>query len=211
MKTYKIYKILSDNENGSAIVFAILILAVLTIIGISSITTSTIETKIDTNDRLYKQTFYEADGGTEVARELLEQNIACAGGFPNDDFYIGPSPFLKVSQRDFYLNTTEPSSDYPSAIVGSWDFYYPDTDNTDNAENFDVPHTKVKTFGNTILSTGSAIQMAAGYEGKGKSAAAGGAQIVYAIYSRHQGFRSSRSTIMINYRHIMGQEDICQY
>ncbi len=210
MITYYKYKALANNENGSALIFAILILAVLTIIGISSMTTSTIEIKIASNDKVYKQTFYEADGGTEVGRELLEQNIACAIGFPIDDYYIGAaSPFLKVSKKDFYLNTNEPTGDYPSAT--DWDFYYPDTDNTDGGEDFSVPHTKVKAFGNTELSTGSAIQMAAGYEGKGKSAAGGGAQIVYDLYSRHQGKQSSQSTIMINYRHIIGQEGNCKY
>jgi len=217
MIKYKKYKALADNENGSALIFSLLILAVLTIIGVSSITTSTIEIKIASNDKVYKQSFYEADGGTEVGRELLEQNIACATGFPNDDFYIGTAtPYLKVNKKDFYLNTDEPSGDYPSSDIVSdpethWDFYYPDTDKNDGGENFNLPHTKVKAFGNTELSTGSAIQMIAGYEGKGKGAAGGGATIVYDLYSRHQGNQNSQITIMINYRHIIGQEGDCNY
>ncbi len=213
---YKI-KNLAGNENGSALIFAILILAALTIIAISSNKTSTVEVKVASNDKVYKQAFYEADGGTEVGRELLEQNIACATGFPSDDFYIGAAaPFLKVNKQAFYLNTVEPDQDYPADsdapnLETRWDFYYPDTDDTDNGENFNIPHTKVKTFGNTELSTGSAIQMVAGYEGKGKSAAGGGAQIVYNLYSRHQGPQTSQVTIMINYRHVIGLEGNCSY
>lgn len=207
----------AGNENGSALIFAILILAVLTIIGISSNKTSTVEVKIASNDKVYKQSFYEADGGTEFGRELLEQNIACATGFPNDDFYIGAAaPFLKVNGQAFYLNTVEPDQDYPAEgnapnLETRWDFYYPDNDDTDNTENFNLPHTKIKTFGNTELSSGNALQMVAGYEGKGKSAAGGGAKIIYDLYSRHVGNQNSRVTIMINYRHVIGQEGNCSY
>jgi len=210
MIQYEEYKKRADNEDGSALILAILMLAVLTIIGISSITTSTIEIKIAANDKVYKQSFYEADGGTEVGRELLEQNIACSLGFPNDDFYIGTAaPFVKVKKKDFYLNVDEPTGEYPSDT--NWDFYYPDNDNTDNTEDFTIPHTKVLAFGNTILSTGSALQMAAGYEGKGKGSAGGGAQIIYNIYSEHQGRQNSKSRIKINYRHLIGHEGECNY
>lgn len=210
LKKYYKYKMLADNENGFALIFAIIILAVVTIIAVSSNKTSIVEIKTASNDKVYKQSFYETDGGTEVGRELIEQNIACPTGFPSDDFYIGVSaPFVKVSKKDFYLNTAEPTDDYPSDT--SWDFYYPDNDKTDSGENFNVPHTKVNAFGNTILSTGNALQMIAGYEGKGKSSAGGGAQIVYDLYSRHQGKQNSRVTIMINYRHIIGQEGNCEY
>ncbi len=210
MKKCDKYKILVDNENGSALIFALLILVVLTILGISSTQTSNVEIKIASNDKVYKQSFYEADGGTEFGRELLEQNIACPNGFPSDDFYIGTAaPYLKVNANDFFMNTDEPVGDYPSAA--DWDFYYPDTDNNDNTEDFTVSHTKVKAFGNTRLSSGNALQMIAGYEGKGKAAAAGGAQIVYDLHSRHHGGQDSEVTIIINYRHVIGQEGNCEY
>ncbi len=216
MIKYNTYKSLADNEKGSALILAIVILAVLTVLGIFATTTSIIETKIADNDKVYKTSFYEADGGTEVGREMLEQNIACSDGFPQDNFYIGAaSPYLKVNRRNFYLNTVEPIGDYPSADTADpeshWDFYYPDTDDTDGTENFTVPHTKVKAFGNTELSEGNALQMIAGYEGKGKGVSGGGARIVYNVYSRHQGTQNSQVTIMINYGHVIGQEGNCNY
>ncbi len=198
MKKYKTYKILSDNENGSAIVFAILILAVLTIIGVSSITTSTIETKIDTNDRLYKTAFYAADGGTEIGREMIEQNIACPDGFATEPLTIGS---LIVEDQLFAFNEDEPLTNYPSDTER--DLHFTANDN--------LPHTNIVVFGNTQLSTGSAIQMAAGYEGKGKGAAGGGAEIIYNVASQHQGRRNSKATIIINYRHLIGQEGDCNY
>ena len=79
-KQNKSNTIILRNHNGSvAIIMAVLLLTVLTIIGIASMNNSTTETSIATNDMIYKDTFIEADGGSEVGRELLEQNIACLG------------------------------------------------------------------------------------------------------------------------------------
>lgn len=79
-------------------------------------------------------------------------------------------------------------------------------------DNDGTPHTNVVAFGVTELSTGSAIQMAAGYEGKGKGAGAAGGQIVYDIHSRHEyRARQANSHIMTEYRHVIGQEGDCPY
>lgn len=202
MIIYKTYKDLADNENGSALIFAILILAVLTIIGISSITTSTIEIKIAGNDKVYKTSFYAADGGTEIGREMIEQNLSCPSGFSSEPLTIfGSSGSIIVENKTFSYKEDEPVVDYPSDTVR--DLHFPADDTQ--------PHTNIVAFGNTRLSTGSALQMSAGYEGKGKGAAGGGAEIIYDVASKHQGRQNSQSRIIINYRHLIGQEGNCNY
>ncbi|MFH1154341.1 MAG: pilus assembly PilX N-terminal domain-containing protein [Pseudomonadota bacterium] len=186
------------NEQGSALVMALLLLVVLTILGISATTTSNIELKIASNDMLNKKAFYAADGGTEVGREMIEQNISCADGFQSQPLAIGP---LVVEKKSFAYQEDEPTGDYPSDAIR--DLHFPADDTK--------PHTNIVIFGNTKLSTGSAIQMAAGYEGKGKGSAWGGAEIIYDVHSRHQGRQNSRSDIMINYRHIIGHEGNCNF
>jgi Tfp pilus assembly protein PilX len=59
------------NEKGSVIVVAMIILALLTLIGISAVTTSTTEVNIAANDQLNKMVFYTADAGIEVGRQML--------------------------------------------------------------------------------------------------------------------------------------------
>lgn len=61
-----------DNEEGSTIVFALLILVVLTILGISATTTSTIEFKIVQNEKIYQRNFYIADSGWNYGAYWLE-------------------------------------------------------------------------------------------------------------------------------------------
>ena len=100
------------------------------------------------------------------------------------------------------LKRIAPGSEYPSDI--SRDIHFPVSDSQ--------PHTNIVAFGNTRLSTGSALQMASGYEGKGKGAAGGGGEIVYDVYSKHENpGRNSRACIMINYIHLIGQEGNCLY
>ncbi len=45
--------------------------------------------------------------------------------------------------------------------------------------------------------------MIAGYEGKGKGAAGGGAWVLYHIRSRHMGFDGSDSVVEVQWKHVM--------
>ena len=64
-------------------------------------------------------------------------------------------------------------------------------------------HTNIKVRGDRELSEGTATQIAAGYDGKGKSAAWGGAWVTYDVRAQHVGIRNSRSTIHVRWRHVM--------
>ncbi len=234
--------ILLKNNGSLAIVVALMLLVVVTVIGIASINSSIIETSIATNDMIYKDTFTEADGGAEVGRELLEQNIACLGftgvgsGAANSNGYsidTGNGNILDVEEianerpdgtnpaltwmtdgiQNFFFRENSPwindgggpveADNVPSDTVR--DFHYP-------LQNplAPTPYTNVITYGLTDLSSGSAVQMAAGYDGKGKSAASGGGEIVYQIDSEFYGERDSFA-IKIRWRHLIGNEDTCIY
>ena len=188
-----------NKEEGSITVLALILLALLTLLGIAVTTTSSIEVQIAGNDDRHKKALYEADGGTEVGFEMLEQNIACPNGFNST------VPFdivdVTVFTKAFWLIENEPTSDYPSDTIRDIRIY-----NTDTG-----PHTNVSIYGSTQLSTGSAIQMVAGYEGKGKGAGSGGAHIIYNVYSKHMGRDNSRSMVMTQWRHMIGQEGACNY
>jgi hypothetical protein len=191
-----------NTENGSITVLALIMLALLTLLGISAIMTSSIEVQIAGNDDRHKKAIYEADGGTEVGFEMLEQNIACPGGFDfSGDDHLDIGTDVRVYTKDFWLQESEPTGDYPLDSERDIRIYSTDTG----------PHTNLSIYGATQLSTGSAIQMSAGYEGKGKGAGAGGAYIVYRVYSQHLGIANSQAEIMSQWRHLVGQEGACNY
>ena len=212
-----------NNETGSLMVITVILLMLLTIIGLAITTTTSIELQIAGNDKLHKTAFYAADGATDVASELLEQNLGCMEGFGSDgvstvtgESYadiladdllaegqeVRDANTIRVLDLNFWQNRNAPT---PSDT--NRDFVFPKTAETDSS----IPHTNVTTGYNPGLSTGSAIQMVSGYEGKGKAVGAGGAYLQYQINSQHLGVANSESIIQIQWRHVIGSEGACNH
>ena len=80
----------TNNERGFAIIVALLMLAIITVMGIAATRTSETETRIAVNDRLYNIAFYTAEAGTAFVAESPSfygsDNITVGGSlsFPND-------------------------------------------------------------------------------------------------------------------------------
>ena len=64
-----------NNEKGSVIIAALMVLVLLTIIGVASTNISNTEIKISTHELIYQQNFYRAEGATLEAVETME-NLA---------------------------------------------------------------------------------------------------------------------------------------
>lgn len=202
------------DQRGFLLVLTMSILVILTLIGIAAMRSSQVELKIAGNDRVHKETFYEADGGTEAGGYLLEENINCPSGFSGSAPLVIDSAEI-TSDLKFWANETNPEKDltpavpYPSDTTRHLRFA---SDQTVAIADIDsTAHTNIYFHGNSSLSTGNAIQMIAGYEGTGYSAAQGGGQLVTVIASQHLGVGNSRSTVRINWRHIIGLEGSCKY
>ena len=73
------------NEKGAALLTAVMLLVILTIIGLAGVNTTLFEENISHNEAAYRQGFYKADGGISVAREITSMggaNIPGAGTIP---------------------------------------------------------------------------------------------------------------------------------
>ena len=88
--------IIIGNEGGYVIIAAIMVLALLTLIGISAANISTTEKQISTNSLLYERAFYTAESGLEHVRELLKVQFV---QFNSVNLATGKSP-----DCDFALN-----------------------------------------------------------------------------------------------------------
>jgi len=62
------------NHSGIVLIMALLMLLILTLIGVSSISTSTFETKISGNERVGADAFYVSEAGSQVAMNQLPDN-----------------------------------------------------------------------------------------------------------------------------------------
>ncbi|PXF60360.1 MAG: hypothetical protein C4B58_00555 [Deltaproteobacteria bacterium] len=85
------------DKDGSALVIALMILVILTLIGIAATNTSIIEMQIAGNEKAYKEAFYKADAGVSyvvatypsVSSYPISVDIDNDG---NDDFKVDKGP-----------------------------------------------------------------------------------------------------------------------
>ncbi|MFT5728335.1 MAG: hypothetical protein ACI8PB_002488 [Desulforhopalus sp.] len=199
---------ISNNEDGFVLVVALMVMVILSLIGIAGLNTSTFEQQIAGNDWNAKRSFYKADGGISTGSELLEQNFNCATGFTGTGFVEN---FITVNNKTFSTNYTLSSTSIVGnldAPASNYDAAYPSA-TIGVLPSLDVGY--IFFGGATQVLPGGALQMAAGYEGKGKSAGQGGVAKLVDIYSQFLGPRSSEAIILSNWRHIVGTEGSCIY
>lgn len=208
------------NDDGFVLIVALLIMVVLTIIGIAATRNTSLELMIAGNDKVHKRTLYQAEAGAILSTEVLEQNINCLTGFgktgtvdeidvadlegtirvwsrtdPGQNglaMYLDPLPWTATTCN--ITSPGKPNISYPISNIGST-----------------VELTDSYVGGHTQMLPGGSLQMAAGYERKGKSGAGGGTARIYDIISRHRGLNNSQSTLIFGWRHLVGEESECIY
>jgi hypothetical protein len=194
----KFYK--ANNENGFVLVTSMMVLIVLTLIGVLAMNNSNTERMISGNDRIHKQTFYNADGGTELAQHVVYQNTMCldANGFTSNSLFNGnPAALLNGSVRveDLIFADATPAivtnvSDNIRAFA-----YYPEANVNDGA-----PHTNFLTTFTTALSAGNPQQMVSGYDAPIGQGQVAGTHRRYLIASQHFGIDNSQSLVQVRWR-----------
>ena len=89
------------NGKGAAMIIALLILLVLTLIGISSISTSTYETNIAGNERVGADAFYASEGGIQVAvSQIPDTDPISRTKVGEDSYYWSGAPKDKGSPKN---------------------------------------------------------------------------------------------------------------
>ena len=97
------------NEDGSVMVVAILILALLTIIGIAAMSTTNVELKISGNEKSYKMALYAAEAARGYVVKTPElygpDNMTLGEGlnFPDND----PSVVVELSPKQSFGGKVE--------------------------------------------------------------------------------------------------------
>lgn len=204
----------ANDEQGFVLITALLVMLVLTIIGIATTTNTSLELQIAGNDKVHKQTFYSAEAGAIMGAELLEQNMNCVTGFTStgvnaaNEAIAAIEGSIQVETLDFAYNSPDldkyKTANLETTIMTNSlaDFFFP------------IGGTELTygyASGSTVMQAGGSLMMAAGYERKGKSAAAGGVSILFDIYSRHLGRDASESIVLFGWRHLVGDESSCIY
>jgi hypothetical protein len=199
------------NDGGFVLVWALLLMVVLLILGVSGIGTSVFESMMTANDALHKQSFFQADGGANVAAMLIEENISCPIGFTSNFtgattaiptsaaplIVVEPAPHLAL-----YRNTTP----VPLITDANRDAYY--FYNAADSGGTTLPHTNIKTGGTVVIIPGGPRNIGSGYEGLPKNQASARNYDTYAQYFNN---RQSQSIVQIMWQHVNGLEGTCNF
>lgn len=219
-----------NSDGGFVLVVTMLILVVLTLIGISATRTTNIELQIAGNEKWSQEAFYKSDGGLEAGIELIEQNLSCPGGFTTaptgfDDADASSASSFAIAAVDIFdsLFAWDIDKESLAGASGTVDINTIPSDSirsvriplnpaATSAQKDVDPHTNLATWGVTQYAPGNAIQMGAGYEGKGKGAAGGGGSILFEIYSQHIGKANSEAVVFAGWRHLINpSSEDCEY
>jgi len=91
------------NERGTALVVALILLWVLTIIGLAATNTSTLEVLISGSEKEGQEAFYAADGGIEYGLHQIALSVSPEGTYnlsdANVEITVSKSIDLSVTQR----------------------------------------------------------------------------------------------------------------
>jgi len=179
-------------DRGVALVFALVIMLVLTIIGSSAILTSQVDLKISGNTKVMRTSFYVADGGIQMAPKVISR-IITDRAIPSES----ETPLLTYDLANLL-----------EKIMGYIKDDDPGTDTTDIAMtqgtlgNIAVDLSRVDTH----YLSGGGVEFAAGTEGVGVGGAASAA-IIYNLASRGTVGTAPKTTdsdIIAQYRKVVG-------
>ena len=115
-------KSIINNEKGVVLVISMFMLALLTMTGIASMMTSTIDIDIAANEKFHRLAFFQAESGLTVAAEVVER----LGGYDsvetgtffddNDTIMISDGEFL-FEPKDVRISTGEWDKDNQTDVI----------------------------------------------------------------------------------------------
>jgi hypothetical protein len=190
------------NDRGVVLVFALVLMLVLTIIGSSATMTSQVDLKISGNTKVIRTSFYVADGGIMmspkvIGRIITDRALPSASETPliaYDDYaQVGEDPVLLKKIMGFAMDNDYQTNDANTSDISM---------DQGTLGNMAIDITRVAT---QYLS-GGGVEFAAGTEGVGVGGAASAA-IIYNLASRGTVGTSPKTTesdIVAQYRKVAG-------
>jgi hypothetical protein len=187
----------ANSQQGTAIIMVMLILMVLSIIGVYSVSTSSVETKITGVERGLQEAFYTADSGEPIGvsfiKKILQEDIQTVSE-------LGAPWNSVIQDGDNFISEL-----YNDANNRDWD---EDIDSKDANNNLGLTAYVQLLVDIDRLSAqhcaGSGVEFAAGYEGIGFGGG-GDVAIFYTVDSKGiYSMRGAESELHAGYRYVPG-------
>jgi len=204
-------------RDGMVLISTLLILASVSMIALGMSSDTSSDVRIAGNRKQFEQTFHVADGAADLGVQVLLDHLGDTVE-PEDD-YPGTEPISLVDGQLYmsgFHRDANLLADIQGYEEGNDNAEDPDPDNGYPADlSFDLTAPSGSTFTNSSMTVdidhlgrkfldGSSIEFAAGYEGVGKAASAGGVAVYLAVHARSgaQSASSITSEVSTVYRKV---------
>ncbi|MBW1709319.1 MAG: pilus assembly PilX N-terminal domain-containing protein [Deltaproteobacteria bacterium] len=188
-----IRKHLRTNEEGSVLIMVLILMAVMSVIGLTASMMSRTEITISHNTKVSRQAFYAGDSGIEVSPKIVGR-IIDEGSIPTDIPIINIDAGLRDEVMGYFIEADYMDSIFPVVVN-------PDLSQAINISNFNVDIDRDPTGAQFM--PGGGVQFASGAEGVG-AGTIGGVLIHYDFDSIGTAPNSARSYIDARYRKVVG-------
>jgi len=189
-------------QQGAVLITALMFLTVLTLIGVVSMQSTSMDYQMSTNAVLRDRAFYFSENGREAMGSVVDDHLFERGWTANVTLPTGLS--IADINKDLYngndageslANSASLTVDATHQLDGNGDGDF--TDGEDSNSQIIVYKTQ------TQWASGAGTAMAAGYEGLGKAAAAGGVHVFFELRSRGTTVAGAQATTATEYRAIL--------
>ena len=210
MKTFNQQRV-SRRERGVALIVALILLMVLTMIAVVAMRTTTLDLKITTNQTLGKRTFQISEAGRAKIWDILNSHnfyrgwpapmgdVPASSGFTiPDEITIVPQPGyqqLYFANNADHWDLRDAAIDMTLRIDADGDDAYLSV--TDLAADIFISRMA------TVVAAGSDTSQVTGYEGLGAGAAGAGSHLFFRIVSRANGAGGSEAVTESIYRYVI--------
>lgn len=206
-------------QRGFILVTSLIFMLVLTMVAITAMDKTTMDMRMSNNSVLKARSLEASEGLRNIGGELIDAHTynrgwpkSASGSVENDTFNTTIPSGLAIADVDNKLydgndtstDGTNPESVFtPSKLVTDLTYQHDANSDSDyiDAEDTDAEMSVYKVA--TVTIPGSGTCQVCGYEGTGKSAAAGGVVIFFDLRSSGASAGSANTVTVAEYRHVV--------
>lgn len=193
-------KINNKNIQGNVLVTGLIFVMVLTVLGVGSMQSSSLEYRMSTNTAFKKQAFEFSESGRSSVTQVIDSHIFGRGWTG-----VNTANGLAVLDKDntggsdlIYINESGESVTSP---VEDAEFYIDENGNTTYEVTEKVAGVSV-FLAKDDVAKGNSAGAANGYSGAGKGIGNGGFHMFFQVQSDGTGNSNSRSSISTDFRYV---------
>lgn len=207
----------SVKQHGYVLITSLIFMLVLTLVAVTAMDTTTMELRMSNNTVLKSRSFESSEALRTLSGELVDAHAyhrgwpkVSSGGIEDDLFNLAIPAALSILDKnsdgipdELFMGNEVSENIFTTALTPDFNYKHDENGDGDYTDAEDLEATLAVYKSATINAPGSGSCQVCGYEGRGKSSAAGGAIAFFELHSSGSSAGSASSITVADYRHII--------